>query len=524
MLTGASDPDGDTLSISTPTIAGDPQSGVSVNGAVLTITPAAYGGLNDGESQVVTVSYNVLDGNGGSVAQTATVTITGVTDVVNQAPVVSAPIAQTLSEVASPVTVNLLSGASDPDGDPLSISAPTITGNQAGISVSGSTLTLTPTAYSGLTNGQSEVITLAYNVTDGNGGSTPQTATFTITGVNQGPDANDDSATAVRGVATTINVLANDNAGPAGEDQTLTVVAATSDQGDVDINPDGTLTFTATGSGAGTATINYTIEDSDGATDTALLTVVVTDFDLVTLSGSLFIDNIESNANPVRDGIKNGPDAGIGGIQVRLVNSTGTTVASALTSLNGDYSFTNVAPGNYTIVHDLPDTIRTLGSTTTDVVVDPNSSTAPTVPGLSVAGTQNTGLETINLLSSNYLRRNGSVADMSNGGLEGGAVSFDADGNQQLFIAGEGFEDVVFGEVILSTFGDSAVMVIVREGATAPEVATLDSEFFVQSSGGRSIQFFGGVDDFDFNPVDGEVGSIDLARYQAAVDRALSEL
>jgi methyl coenzyme M reductase subunit C len=524
LLTGASDPDGDTLSISTPTITGDPQSGVSVNGAVLTITPAAYGGLNDGESQVVTVSYNVLDGNGGSVAQTATVTITGVTDVVNQAPVVSAPIAQTLSEVASPVTVNLLSGASDPDGDPLSISAPTITGNQAGISVSGSTLTLTPTAYSGLTNGQSEVITLAYNVTDGNGGSTPQTATFTITGVNQGPDANDDSATAVRGVATTINVLANDNAGPAGEDQTLTVVAATSDQGDVDINPDGTLTFTATGSGAGTATINYTIEDSDGATDTALLTVVVTDFDLVTLSGSLFIDNIESNANPVRDGIKNGPDAGIGGIQVRLVNSTGTTVASALTSLNGDYSFTNVAPGNYTIVHDLPDTIRTLGSTTTDVVVDPNSSTAPTVPGLSVAGTQNTGLETINLLSSNYLRRNGSVADMSNGGLEGGAVSFDADGNQQLFIAGEGFEDVVFGEVILSTFGDSAVMVIVREGATAPEVATLDSEFFVQSSGGRSIQFFGGVDDFDFNPVDGEVGSIDLARYQAAVDRALSEL
>ncbi|WP_160148148.1 cadherin-like domain-containing protein [Rubripirellula obstinata] len=524
LLENASDPDGDTLSISAPTVTGDPQSGVSVSGTTLTLTPSAYGSLNDGETQTITVNYNVLDGNGGSAAQTATITITGITDIVNQDPVVSAPIAQTFSENDSATTVNLLSGANDPDGDPLSISTPSITGDQSGISVSGSTLTVTPSAYSGLTDDQNEVITLTYDITDGNGGSVTQTATITITGINDAPVANNDSATAVRGVATTIDVLGNDNAGPAGEDQSLTVIAAASEQGTVDINSDGTLTFTSTGSFAGEATINYTIEDSDGATDSAVVTVTVTDFVPVTLSGSLFIDNVESTSNPVRDGIKNGPDAGIGGIQVRLVSSTGTTVASTLTSLSGDYAFTDVSPGNYTVVYDLPDTIRTLGSTTSSVVVDPSSSTAPTIPGLSVAGTQNTGLETINLLSSNYLRRNGSVAGMSNGGLEGGSVSFDANGNQEMFIAGEGFEDVVFGEVILSSFGDTAVMVIVREGASAPEAATLDSEFFIQAAGSRSIQFFGGVDDFDFNEVDGALGSVDLARYQAAVDRALSEL
>ena len=355
-------------------------------------------------------------------------------------------------------------------------------------------------------------------------GSPAESATFTVTvnvaSVNDAPVANNDSAFAAQGIPTTINVLGNDNAGPANEDQTLNVVSASSGQGNVTINADGTLTFTSNGDFLGNATINYTIEDSDGAQDSAVATVTVADFVPVTLSGSIFIDN----ADPIRDGIQNGGDVAIGGIQVRLVSSTGTTIASVITALDGSYSFTDVGPGDYTLVYDVPDTIRTIGSTSFPIVVDANSTTPPSVPNLSVAGTQNTGLETLTILSSSYLRRNGGIADMSNGGREGGSIVFDEDGNQEIFIAGEGFEDVVFGEIVMSTFGDSAVMVIVRDGASAPEVAIIDSEFIIGSSGGQSIQFFGGLEDFDFTAIDGAVESVELAQFQAAVDRALSEL
>ena len=49
--------------------------------------PSAYNSLAEGESEFIEYSYNVIDGNGGSVTQTVTITITGL----NDAPVLTLP-------------------------------------------------------------------------------------------------------------------------------------------------------------------------------------------------------------------------------------------------------------------------------------------------------------------------------------------------------------------------------------------------------------------------------------------------
>ena len=376
-----------------------------------------------------------------------------------------------------------------------------------------------------------ETFTVAIN-NPSNGATlgTGSTSTVTILAndvvvVNNPPVAVDDIAFVAAGTTTVINVLDNDSAGPPNEDQTLTIVAASSTSGAVAINGDGTLSFTPNNGFLGNATISYTIQDSSGAQDSALVSVTVQDVVFSTVSGEVFIDNIESLENPTRNGIKDGFDVGIGGLQVRLVSSTGATVAAVRTRLDGSYSFNDVAPGNYTVVYDVPDTLQTIGSTSADLIVDPDSgSSTPTAPSLTLAGTTGTATEAVSLLSSSYLRANQDISTLSDGGRQGGLVTLDESGVQEIFIAGAGFEDVVTGELLLNSAGDAALMVIVREGATSAEVASVGSDHFVVSANGRGVQFFGGEEDFNFVSVNADPLEIQFAGFVEAVDRVLADL
>ena len=143
-------------------------------------------------SVVITVTYDVSDGTT-TTQNTATVTVTGA----NDAPVVGAVTAETKSENDSSFVVSLIAGQTDPDGDTLSVSGtPTITavdGNGTSYTlpantatVSGNNLTVDPTKLNGLDDGESVVITVTYNVSDGTA-TTQNTATVTVTGVNDAP-------------------------------------------------------------------------------------------------------------------------------------------------------------------------------------------------------------------------------------------------------------------------------------------------------------------------------------------------
>jgi VCBS repeat-containing protein len=79
LLTNASDPNLDALNVAglTGLVPGVTQNGNSLN---VDTGAAAFQSLGAGVPQLIVVSYNVIDGKGGAVAQTALVTVTGVND------------------------------------------------------------------------------------------------------------------------------------------------------------------------------------------------------------------------------------------------------------------------------------------------------------------------------------------------------------------------------------------------------------------------------------------------------------
>ncbi len=90
LLAGASDPDlGETATLSvgnvkyslngSPAQAGAP-TGVTLNGTSLHVDPSAFAYLGEGQTATLVVSYTITDAQGASIAQTETITITGVND------------------------------------------------------------------------------------------------------------------------------------------------------------------------------------------------------------------------------------------------------------------------------------------------------------------------------------------------------------------------------------------------------------------------------------------------------------
>ena len=119
-----------------------------------------------------------------------------------------------------------------------------------------------------------------YTVTDGVFRATA-TVNVTVHSSNDPPVAGDDSVTVAEDSgATTIDVLGNDSAGPANENQTLTVTAVTQPANGVVSLNNGVVTFTPNANFAGTTSFSYTVSDGgpdngDGNTDTATVTVTV---------------------------------------------------------------------------------------------------------------------------------------------------------------------------------------------------------------------------------------------------------
>ncbi|MCP3869100.1 MAG: hypothetical protein GY703_13555, partial [Gammaproteobacteria bacterium] len=185
LLSNSSDPDGsDTLSVSNLSLISGNAIGVTDNSdGTITVNPDAYNYLARGESEVVIFGYDVSDGKTSS-STTVSLTISGV----NDTPVVGA-IVSNATEDAVDYTIDLLSNSSDADtSDSLSVSnLSLVNGNAAGITNSGDgTLSINPNAYNNLAQGESEVVTYRYDVSDGTVARST-TVTLTITGENDTP-------------------------------------------------------------------------------------------------------------------------------------------------------------------------------------------------------------------------------------------------------------------------------------------------------------------------------------------------
>ncbi|MCP5422565.1 MAG: retention module-containing protein [Chromatiaceae bacterium] len=256
------DLDGDTLTI---TAVGNPTNGSVVlnpDGTVTFTPDVNYNGP-------ATFEYTISDGNGGT--DMATVTV-------NVAPVNDAPVAvndNVGTAEDTPLTLGLADIVDpndfDVDGDALTIIGVANPVNGAVVLNPDGTVTFTPAAnFIGHA-------TFEYTISDGNGGSDTATVTVNVGGVNDPPDAADD--TVATNEDTPITLTNADIVDPNDTDldgDTLTITAVGNPtNGSVVLNPDGTVTFTPDANYNGPATFEYTISDGNGGTDTATVTVNV---------------------------------------------------------------------------------------------------------------------------------------------------------------------------------------------------------------------------------------------------------
>ncbi len=90
------------------------------------------------------------------------------------------------------------------------------------------------------------------------------------------------------------------------------------------------------------------------------------------------------------DGIQNGTEPGVAGVNVTLYNGSGVAIASAITDANGNYLFTNVPVGaNYTVGFSLP--VGMVFSPNNGAISNTTNSDANTTTGRTTAFTVNSG-------------------------------------------------------------------------------------------------------------------------------------
>ncbi|SEH75526.1 cadherin-like domain-containing protein [Tardiphaga sp. OK245] len=121
LLAGASDADlGETATLTVGNVkfalnGGFAQpaapTGVTLNGTTLHVDPGAFAYLGEGQTATIKVTYNIIDAHGASVAQTETITITGV----NDAPVITGTSIEVVLGGAT-VLSDTSFAVSDPDG------------------------------------------------------------------------------------------------------------------------------------------------------------------------------------------------------------------------------------------------------------------------------------------------------------------------------------------------------------------------------------------------------------------------
>ncbi|MBD9387908.1 tandem-95 repeat protein [Agrobacterium sp. AGB01] len=327
------------------------------------------------------------------------------------------------------ISGSVFTNDSDPDGDPISVSA--VGGNSAavGAAVNGSnggtfiinadgTYAFNPgTSFDNLAAGQTRVTSVTYTISDGQGGTATATVTVTVTGENDAPIAGNDSFTTNEDTPVIINVLANDSDIDGG---TLTITAINDTVvsagnsvnvtgGRVTLNANGTLTFTPTADYNGTPSFTYTVSDGQGGSTTATVngTVnavqdppVAVDDTFTSLEDTAVTINVRANDYDV-DGdpltitqinglaIVTGGSVAVTGGTVTL-NTNGTLTFNPTANYNGNPSFTYTISdgqggtatatvnGTVTPVQDPPiatgDTFTTLEDTPTTIAVLANDS------------------------------------------------------------------------------------------------------------------------------------------------------
>ncbi len=263
----------------------------------------------------------------------------------NDAPIATNDIAVTPK--GTPITGNVLTNDTDPEGNPLVASGPIMGGTPTKGTVTilpDGTFTYTPNPTA---TGND---TFKYKVCDNGTPSLCDTATVTITittpltsGTNLPPLANPDNTSTPKDKPLTINVLAND-ADPEGTPLKNPTITTPPTKGTVVVNPDGTITYTPTPGTTGDDTFTYQVCDSGTPSlcSTATVTVSVNEpMNVVKNEPPVATDDaktLNKNSTITSSVATNDSDPNIG--QILTFSNTSSPVNGTLTfNPNGTYTY-----------------------------------------------------------------------------------------------------------------------------------------------------------------------------------------
>ncbi|MCB0163959.1 MAG: tandem-95 repeat protein, partial [Anaerolineae bacterium] len=208
---------------------------------------------------VATLTFTITDKDGDSSSDTVLI------NVANHEPVADDQNLSVDEDTALSVTLT----ASDDDDDALSYA---VLSQPSNGTLSGTAPDLTYTPFGNFNGSDS----FTFKVNDGLADSNEATVDITVDPVNDAPVALADTVVTDEDTAVEVDVQANDNAGPADEDQTLTTTDVTDPaDGSAEINADGTVTYTPDSNFNGSDSFDYTVCDSDDDCATATVTVLV---------------------------------------------------------------------------------------------------------------------------------------------------------------------------------------------------------------------------------------------------------
>ena len=134
------------------------------------------------------------------------------------------------------------------------------------------------------------------------------------------------------------------------------------------------------------------------------------------ISGTVFLDQ---NSNGTQDA----GDTALTGVTMQLLNASNTVVATTTTDSSGNYSFTGLAAGTYTVKEPTQPTGTANGITTAGTV--PNGGTPGTATTTAVVPSAITGI----VLPSNTASKNNNFAEVPTGRQIAGRVYTDANNN-----------------------------------------------------------------------------------------------
>ncbi|MDX1742727.1 MAG: Ig-like domain-containing protein, partial [Ruegeria sp.] len=259
VLDNDSDVENDTLTVNTTPVSGPS------HGILILNSDGSFIYVNSGDGATSDqFTYSVSDGNGGISEATVLITI-------SPAPI-SPPDAvddAVATDEETPLTIDVLANDQPNTGPMPIVQSVTQPANGAVTINANGTIEYTPNDdfFSGVAD------SFTYTVIDALGQTDTATVVVTVNNVQDAPTALPDSASTPEDVSVNINVLANDNDV---DGDTLTISSATSAQGSVNIETNGTLTFLPNSNFSGPATIIYTISDGNGNSVSSSVAVTVT--------------------------------------------------------------------------------------------------------------------------------------------------------------------------------------------------------------------------------------------------------